>query len=94
MQLAIAPEVAIYDAVTIGRLDIVSQILDRAPEKLDAVGLLGRTPLHRASQCGHIEIVRLLVERGANLQVRDGDQQSPLHLAALRGREGSDGRIV
>ena len=38
MQLAIAPEGAIYEAVTIGRLDIVTEILARAPEKLNSVG--------------------------------------------------------
>ena len=43
----------------------------------------GFTPLHTASANGHFEMVRSLVERGANVQARDIYDKSP-SLHALR----------
>lgn len=34
---------------------------------------------------GHAVIIRYLVEQGANMDILDGDQNSPLLLAASRG---------
>ncbi|KAH9985243.1 hypothetical protein BJV77DRAFT_1033268 [Russula vinacea] len=36
----------------------------------------GNTPLHRASRSGRIEIARLLVEHGANVEVQDDGADS------------------
>ena len=45
------------------------------------------TPLHQAVLAGHAEVVRLLVERGARLDVKDGIYQStPLGWADYGGR--------
>ena len=48
----------------------------------------GWTPLHEACEHGYEEIVRLLVEAGADLNDRGGDQcggMTPLHDAAQWG---------
>ena len=37
------------------------------------------TPLHRAAYCCHINVVRLLLESGANVNTCDSDGKSPLH---------------
>jgi ankyrin repeat protein len=34
------------------------------------VGQIGWTPLHEASYYGHIEVVRLLLDRGADIQAQ------------------------
>ena len=33
--------------------------------------LIGNTALHNAANGGHLEIVRLLLERGANIEAQD-----------------------
>ncbi|KAI4199757.1 MAG: hypothetical protein LQ350_004384 [Teloschistes chrysophthalmus] len=46
-----------------------------------------RTALHDASAKGHVEIVRLLLESGAELDVYDKEERPPLHLAIRKGHE-------
>jgi len=41
----------------------------------------GKTLLHYAANRGHIEIVQLLLERGAKLDIQDKDKKTPLHEA-------------
>jgi len=41
----------------------------------------GKTLLHYAANRGHIEIVRLLLENGAKINVQDKDKKTPLHEA-------------
>ena len=40
------------------------------------------TPLHCATTCNNVELVELLLSRRADVDARDGDGDSPLHLAA------------
>ena len=44
----------------------------------------GATPLHFAALGGHLELVRRLVERGADVHARTHMLQTPLHFAAGR----------
>jgi ankyrin repeat protein len=67
----------------------VDAILDEHPAIIDDLGALPgntgrRTALHFGS--GHEAVVRTLVERGANPNIRDeGDNACPIHFAAERG---------
>ncbi|CZR67067.1 uncharacterized protein PAC_16966 [Phialocephala subalpina] len=45
----------------------------------------GRTPLYRASMNGHIEVVKLLLEKGANVNAAIEDGSTPLHRASMNG---------
>jgi ankyrin repeat protein len=45
----------------------------------------GLTPLHAASQEGHESVVRLLVDRGANIDARDREGKTALLLAGKTG---------
>ncbi|KAH9102136.1 hypothetical protein LEN26_015577, partial [Aphanomyces euteiches] len=46
---------------------------------------LTSTPLHVASQEGHLDVVKHLVLNGASVDTADKDRQSPLHLASQSG---------
>jgi hypothetical protein len=45
----------------------------------------GSTPLHLAAYNGHIEIARLLLQNGAEVNVRNNYGNTPLHCSAYRG---------
>ncbi len=45
----------------------------------------GLTPLHLASQEGHVEVVRFLIEHGVNAAAQDQCGWTPLHRASKRG---------
>ncbi len=46
----------------------------------------GRSALHLASGGGHVEIVKLLIERGGNVEAKDAAGETPLHVAVAAGR--------
>jgi len=79
------PVAAFFEAVRAGRFREVhtavsddSRLLD---EKRD-----GGTPLHHAALMGRRDIVELFVERGADLEVRDGDGRAPIDWANGTGQ--------
>ena len=57
-----------------GHADIVELLLDAGedPNRFNPLGGHSHcTPLHQAALCGHLEVVKLLVERGAKLDTKD-----------------------
>ena len=45
----------------------------------------GRTPLHGASLSGNIDVVKLFIDRGVNLDIKDRDEETAIDLAIGRG---------
>ena len=43
----------------------------------------GKTALHMSAHQGHVDIVRLLLAAGANLELQDEDGDTALHYSAL-----------
>ncbi|TRM57323.1 ankyrin repeat-containing domain protein, partial [Schizophyllum amplum] len=43
------------------------------------------TPLHRAAEDGHLELARLLVDHGADIEAQEEEGRTPLHLTAEGG---------
>ena len=84
---------ATQDAAADGRTDDLRRLLDEHPDLLDARGVdfNKQTALHKAAWKNRLECVRLLLERGADVRIRDyGDNAYALHFAA----EGADLAIV
>jgi ankyrin repeat protein len=76
---------AILAAAESGRADELGRLLDARPELIDARGgdFWGRTALHMAAWRNRPACVRLLLERGADVRIRDyGDNAYALHFAA------------
>ena len=48
----------------------------------------GDTPLHVAAAIGSEKSVKVLLERVVNVEARNEDKQTPLHLAASNGHNG------
>jgi ankyrin repeat protein len=78
----------ILDAAWRGEVDLLRAQLDAHPELIDALGtgFVKQSALHRAACKSRHACLRLLIDRGADLDVRDfPDNAYPLHVAAAVG---------
>jgi ankyrin repeat protein len=73
----------ILAAAARGDLPAVEAELRREPDLARVSNETGDTPLHRAAQQGHIEIVRTLAAAGANVDAVRGDGYRPIHCALM-----------
>ena len=55
---------------------------------------MGSTPLHLAAREARLSVVKYLVERGANVNVRDNHGNTPLHEAVEGGDIGGDTKVI
>ena len=88
--LAHGPELDIFEAAAVGRADRVEQVLDADPGRISAWTEDGFTPLHLAAFFRRPETARLLVERGALIDVVARNEQwqvTPLQSAAAAREE-------
>ena len=88
--LAQGPELDIFEAAAVGRADRVEQVLDADPGRVSAWNEDGFTPLHLAAFFRRPETARLLVERGALIDVVARNEQlqvTPLQSAAAAREE-------
>jgi len=84
-----------HEAAATGDTDLVRSILDRKPELLDSFSTEGFTALALAAHFGHLDTMRLLLDRAADVNVvsRHPIGVTPL-IAALFGRRIEAARIL
>jgi len=72
-------------AIRRNNIDEVRELLDRGLARVDhTVRLHSNQPLHQAAYTGSLEIVRLLLEREADVNAVNKHKNTPLYLAALK----------
>ena len=72
----------IYDAAVSGDVSRVDALLKQAPELVNAADPYGFTPLHGAVGEEHVDMVRLLIALGADVNARNdrfGDRRPDLY---------------
>jgi RNA polymerase sigma factor (sigma-70 family) len=81
-------EPGLHEAAAIGDASRVRAVLEKHPEQLDTYSPEGFTPLALAAHFGHAEVMRALIDRGAdvNLVAAHRLAVTPRH-AALFGRQ-------
>ena len=45
-----------------------------------------KTPIHKAAECGNLEMVKILIQMGANLDAKNDYGGTPLHYSAFYGK--------
>ena len=84
-ELLPSPEVML-ESCEKGMVDRVLEILDTEPSLLNCKDEDGYSPLHRACYNGHLDVVRVLLERGADVRAATEDGWQPLHCACRWGQ--------
>lgn len=84
-ELSPSPEVML-ESCEKGMVDRVLEILDTEPSLLNCKDEDGYSPLHRACYNGHLDVVRVLLERGADVRAVTEDGWQPLHCACRWGQ--------
>lgn len=73
----------IFEAACIGDIETVHQLLNKTPELLNSFSSDGFTSLGLASFFGHLSLVNLLLDKGANPNIASNNQfkVAPIHSA-------------
>jgi hypothetical protein len=76
----------IFDACSKNDLAALHTLIERGEDVNQWDEIFGETPLHRVSRLRKPEAARLLIAAGADVNVRDEEEETPLHLACRYGQ--------
>ena len=76
------PETELHKAARDGDKDNIEMLLSSGLN-INEKGAQGRTPLHRALDGAHVEAVRFLISKGADVAMVDSLKRNALHWAAM-----------
>lgn len=60
-------------------------LIERGADVNSIGGILSSTPIHWAARHGHSSMIALLVQNGANTEIRDAEGFAALHIASQFG---------
>lgn len=84
----VATDKGLHGLVLSGDVPGLVSLLDAIPgSDLNSLDEYGYAPIHLACDRGHLEVVRLLLSRGANRDIKDPDNLSPLELSQEAGHD-------
>ena len=81
----------IHFACTDGNIEAVKLLFEHADKLQETYDMLedrnreGETALHAAVEGGYLDIVKMCLEKGANVKSRRANLAHPLHIAAING---------
>jgi ankyrin repeat protein len=75
------------EAVRENRIEDVKDLLNSGADVNSKDMFGGNTGLHWSARLGLTEMARLLIEKGANPNIRNDDNDTPLHWAAREGQK-------
>ena len=89
-------ELTIHEAAAANLLEQVQAMVENAPDELNAISDHGFTPLGMATHFGNEDIVRFLLEKGAdpNTHSQNGYNVYPLHAAVGSGFDGISKMLI
>ncbi len=76
----------LYYASMLGLRDLAEHLITKRPKDVNAKGGGKATTLHVAVSAGHLSILTLLLDYGADVDGQDGLGQTPLHRASFNGK--------
>lgn len=77
----------LFEAVAVGEIETVQRLILEQPDQVNAVASDGFQPLGLAAFFGHLEIARLLIEAGAEV---DSASHNPLKVMPLHSAAAGD----
>jgi serine/threonine-protein phosphatase 6 regulatory ankyrin repeat subunit A/serine/threonine-protein phosphatase 6 regulatory ankyrin repeat subunit B len=77
----------LFCAVAKGKTEAVIHLIENGADvNLCECGLKGRSPLQAAAEYGNLEIMDCLIKAGANVNVHDSEDPTPLFCAVAKGK--------
>jgi len=77
----------VCEIASVGNLIALEELYQRNPNIVQVRDKDGMTPLHWASDRGHVEIVQFLLSHGADVNLQDHCDNTSLHIAAMSGQK-------
>ena len=76
---------SLHFAANENKIDVVNELLSHPEIEKDCLSSICRSPLHLAAIRGNIAIMRLLIKAGCDKNIKDFDENTPLHYTSEYG---------